>query len=63
MLDKLKSISDRYDEINEKLSDPSIMSDLSQYKALMKENKNLAPIVEKYNEYKKAVRSSSGQRL
>ncbi|PWM44204.1 MAG: peptide chain release factor 1 [Clostridiales bacterium] len=55
MLDKLKSISDRYDEINEKLSDPGIMSDLSQYKALMKENKNLAPIVEKYNEYKKAV--------
>lgn len=36
------------------LYDPNIVSDQEKYKALMKEQKNLIPIVEKYDEYKKA---------
>ncbi len=55
MIEKLKNISDRYNEINEKLADAGIISDIAQYKALMKEHKNLEPIIVKYNEYKKAV--------
>ncbi|MBQ8613558.1 MAG: peptide chain release factor 1 [Ruminiclostridium sp.] len=54
MLDKLKIAEERYEEINEKLMDPEIVSDQSQYKALMKEHKTLTPLVEKYREYKKA---------
>ena len=35
MIEKLKNISVRYNEINEKLADAGIISDIAQYKALM----------------------------
>lgn len=54
MFDKLEVFEKRYEEINQKLYDPAVVSDQNQYKELMKENKNLLPIVEKYREYKKA---------
>ena len=57
MLDKLQSIYERYNEINEQLSDGAVISDQEKYKKLMKENKQLTPIVDKYLEYKKAVDS------
>lgn len=55
MLDKLKIAEERYEEINEKLMEPDVVSDQEQYKKLMKEYKTLTPLVEKYREYKKAV--------
>lgn len=55
MLNKLKSISKRFEEINESLSDPAIFSDQQNYTALMKERKTLEPLVEKYEEYNKAA--------
>ncbi len=51
MLDKLKSISERLDAVNEKLMDPEVITDQDQYKKYMKEHKNLSPIVEKYQEF------------
>lgn len=54
MFDKLEVFKKRNDEINQILYDPNIVSDQEKYKALMKEQKNLIPIVEKYDEYKKA---------
>lgn len=54
MFDKLIFASRRYDEINMKLQDPTVVSDNEQYKALMKEYTALTPIVEKYNEYTSA---------
>ncbi|MBE6891246.1 MAG: peptide chain release factor 1 [Ruminococcaceae bacterium] len=59
MLDKLQSIYERYNEINEQLSDMAVISDQEKYKKLMKENKQLTPIVEKYLEYKKVVDSNA----
>ncbi len=53
MLDKLKSIKDRYEQISEKLVSPEILNDNKEYVKLAKEHKNLEPIVEKYDEYKK----------
>lgn len=58
MLEKLQSIYERYNEINEQLSDVSVISDQEKYKKLMKENKQLTPVVEKYLEYKKAADSN-----
>ncbi|MGN1208490.1 MAG: peptide chain release factor 1 [Christensenellales bacterium] len=55
MLDKLKNIKDRYEMISEKLVSPEILNDNKEYVKLAKEHKNLEPIVEKYNEYKKVV--------
>lgn len=54
MFDKLEIFKKRNDEINQLLYDPNIISDPEKYKLLMKEQKNLIPIVEKYDEYKKA---------
>lgn len=51
MLEKLKEISNHYNELGEKLSDPNIISDQAAYTKLMREHKHLTPIIDKYNEY------------
>jgi len=53
MLDKLKNIKDKYDQISEKLVSPEVLNNNKEYVKLAKEHKNLEPIVDKYNEYKK----------
>ena len=58
MLEKLKAVEQRYNEIGEKLVLPEIISDNEQYKKLMKEHSQLTPIVEKYREYKSAYDSA-----
>lgn len=54
MFDKLSEVEKRYNEINELIMDPNIVSDQQKFKELMKEHKKLTPIVEKYQEYAKA---------
>ena len=51
MFEKLMLMEQRYEEISEKLSDPEVVSDNKLYTQLMKEFKNLTPIIEKYREY------------
>ena len=51
MFDKLKATEEKFEDIAVKLSDPAVISDNEQYAKLMKEYKNLTPIVEKYREY------------
>ena len=53
MLEKLKAMEEKYNDINEKLMDIEIINDTKQYASYMKEYKNLTPIVEKYREYVK----------
>lgn len=54
MLDKLKNIEEKYEEIEKKLFDPDVVSDIEQYRKLLKEQKRITPVVEKFREYKKA---------
>ncbi len=54
MLNKLASVEERFEEICEKLYDPAVIADLEQYSALLKEHKNLEPVITKYREYKSA---------
>ncbi|HIT52875.1 MAG TPA: peptide chain release factor 1 [Candidatus Fimivicinus intestinavium] len=54
MLDKLENVEKRYEEINLRLCEPGIAADQAQYKKLMQEAKHLAPIVEKYRQFKAA---------
>lgn len=56
MLDKLESVEKRFDEINALLCAGDIASDVEKYTSLMKELNRLSPVVEKYREYKKAVK-------
>ncbi len=53
MFEKLELTEKRFEEINKSLCEPDIMSDQNKYKNLMKELKNLTPVIEKYREYKK----------
>ena len=57
MFEKLLSVEERYEDISTRLSDPAVISDNEKYRSLMKEYKNLTPIVEKYREYRKACAS------
>ena len=54
MFDKLNQVAARYAQISESLMNPEIVSDQEQYKKLMKEHKQLSPLVEKYQEYDRA---------
>ncbi len=56
MFEKLEVFKKRNTEITKLLCDPNVVSNQEKYRALMKEQKNLTPIVEKYNEYEKAKR-------
>lgn len=55
MLDKLKSVEEKFEDINAQLCDPDVVSDMEKYRKLMQDVKHLTPIVEKYREYKKVV--------
>ena len=50
MIEKLAQVEARYNEVSEKLMQPDIVSDQKQYRDLMREHKNLTPIIEKYKE-------------
>ena len=54
MFDKLDDLVEKLNEILKELSDPSVVNDQARYRKLMKEQSDIAPIVEKYNEYKQA---------
>jgi len=52
VLEKLEAIMHRWEDIAEKLADPSIMSDMKRYKQLSKDYRDLEPIVQAYHKYK-----------
>ena len=51
MLEKLAQTEIRYIQIEEELASPDIFSNNEKYTSLMKEYKNLTPIIAKYREY------------
>jgi peptide chain release factor 1 len=53
MFDRLDDLVRRYEELMLELNDPSIANDQVRFRKLMKEQADLAPIVEAYKEYKK----------
>ena len=53
MFSKLETLEKRFNDINEMICDAETISNQDLYKKLMKEHKELEPIVEKYREYKK----------
>ena len=53
IFDKLQAVADRYDEVNELLSDPDVIADTDRFMDLSKEEGSLRETVEKYTAYKK----------
>ena len=54
MFDKLEDLVARLEELQAQLSDPAVISNQDKFRLLMKEQSDLAPIVDKYLEYKYA---------
>lgn len=59
MFDRLEVAENRYDEINMKLSDPSVIANQDEYRKLMKEHAELEDIVTRYREYKNTQKQLS----
>jgi peptide chain release factor 1 len=55
MLEKLEAIKRRWQEVEQKLSDPKVIADMKEFKKLNREYKELGDIVELYHEYRDVV--------
>ncbi len=53
MFDKLEDLLHRFEEILNELNEPTVTEDQKRFRALMKEQSDLTPLVEAYREYKK----------
>ena len=54
MFDKLEELEKKLAQLQEELMSPDVVNDQNRFKRLMKEQSDITPIVEKYQEYKKA---------
>ncbi|HHY10390.1 MAG TPA: peptide chain release factor 1 [Firmicutes bacterium] len=55
MLDKLKVLEERYEQLNREMSDPDIFSDQGAYQELAKAHAELEIVVTKYREYERVL--------
>ena len=54
MFDRLDDILIHYEELMQELNNPSVIEDQNRFRKLMKEQADLADLVETYSQYKKA---------
>ena len=57
MLNKLKGIEARYQEVQELLADPAVYADPEQLRRLSREQKELEPVVAAFRAYTRAERN------
>ena len=57
MFDRLDDLLIRYEEVMGELQEPDVANDPERFRRLMKEQSDLAPIVEAYKEYKNCNRN------
>ena len=57
MIDKLQAVEEKFLELESLISDPSVLQDMDKWQHYNKEHSQLQPIVEKYREYKTAVKT------
>lgn len=56
VLDKLAAIEARYNQLNDIMSSPDVAADFTKLQPYVKEQNQIAPVVEKYQEYDKVLR-------
>lgn len=61
-IEKLKGIKEKFEKINEQLSDPELISDHEKYVKLNKERSNLSDIVIAYDSYVKVINNIEGNK-
>ncbi len=53
MLNKLREAEEKFERMNDSLADPAIVNNQDEYRKLMREVKNMTPLIEKYRAYMK----------
>jgi len=56
MLERLKAIDERYQELEKELADPEVYSNMNKMKSLSKEKRDLEETVECYHQYQKTLK-------
>ncbi|MBO7403602.1 MAG: peptide chain release factor 1 [Clostridia bacterium] len=62
MHERLNEAEQRFLHIEKELADPAVTADIERYTALLKEHATLAPVIEKFREYKKALKDTAEAR-
>jgi peptide chain release factor 1 len=62
MLKKLEQVVNKYEKMQEQLCDSTVLADMEQYRALMRETKRLVPVVETFRQYQKALQAQKEAR-
>ena len=63
MFDKLRAAEERFLFLEDRLASPDVAQNQEEFTKIMKEYKNLTPIIEKYREHKKLTEDMEGARL
>lgn len=63
MFEKIKVFATRYEELSNRLCDPTVIADNEKYTAVMKEYKSIEPIVLKYKEYQQTLENIEDAKL
>ena len=63
MIERLKKADERFSRLETELSLPETMADMELYAKLMKEYKNLSPLIAVYREYKKTEADAEGAKM
>ena len=62
ILDRLKKVRDRFEKINQQLSDPTFMNDREKIVSLSRERSDLAEIMEAYEAYSEIIKNIEGNK-
>ena len=60
MLEKLKALALRYEDLESQLAQPSVYGDAEKLKSINRELKELGPVVEAYKAYAQALADKAG---
>src|SRR5215218_1149982 len=56
ILNRLAQIEERYEQINEQMAQPEVATDIAALQTLAREQRQIAPVVEKYREYARVLK-------
>jgi len=62
LIDKLKKIKDRFEQINQQLADPTFMNDRDKIVSLSRERSDLTGIISAYEEYSDIIKNIEGNK-
>ena len=63
MLDKLRAVENRYEELCFKMEQPDFYNDPKKAAALLREKNDMEPVVETYRAYNRALRGRAYPRV